>query len=536
MSLIERLVKLETERTVKKAVNVQFNKYGFLDILDENAHPYDIEDVPYLTDFLNDPKYPRKIIIGPYGSGKTSGILNVILRDVALMPKCDDGIRKARVAIIRNTMGQLETTTLNTWLFWSTGLPKPKKKMKPKMVYNYSFNDKDGEIRIELLFLALDSENAANDLDSLEVSHAFFNELRHIPKGVFDKVNGRLPRYPAKIEYSRLFEKEKKKNPGLEWKNWRPFEPKVYADTNPPKNRHWIQELEQKADEDEIYKKKLKVYRQPEALTEIKKGEYVINEEADNLNYVGTEYYLEMIERGEEYVKVYAQGKYGTVVDGKAIYQSYIDDIHSVENIKLVTNEMLYIGFDYGIVSPAILIAQCIGGQIRFIKEFVGEYETIETLAKVELIPFFNAYCHGMTMRCVGDPANTGQGRQALAELKIDVDVAKTNDIETRLAAVSNGLNEFRGGKPRILVSRIGCPALKEGFAGEYHYRRLKTVGEEKYVDTPNKTHPYSDVHDCAQYICMDILSDEGFETKEDYYYRMKARIAEDDKNVITGY
>jgi hypothetical protein len=243
-----------------------------------------------------------------------------------------------------------------------------------------------------------------------------------------------------------------------------------------------------------------------------------------------------MIPRGDEYIKVYAQGLYGTTIDGKPVYPYYKDEFHSAENLPLIEYEPLIIGCDYGIVSPAVIIAQFIKGQIRFLKEFVGEYETITNLWKNCVMPFFNKYCKGFSLEVIGDPADTAQGREQLQALGIEAKIASTNKIEARITAMTNALNEMALGASRVLISRKGCPLLREGFLGEYHYRRLRVIGEEKYVDVPNKVHPYSDVHDAAQYVVLKILGEEGiFDRYHDYPFP-KRKATDNDRSIITGY
>jgi hypothetical protein len=43
------------------------------------------------------------------------------------------------------------------------------------------------------------------------------------------------------------------------------------------------------------------------------------------------------------------------------------------------------------------------------------------------------------------------------------------------------------------------CKVLRKGFAGGYHYRRLKVAGDDRYQDQPNKNE-FSHVHDALQY------------------------------------
>lgn len=522
----------------KSTINVSINKYGFVDILTnegETTVHYNPNYVKYLMACLNEDEIANKIIIGAYGSGKTSGLVNVILRDSILMVPCDDGIRRNRVAIIRNTAGQLETTTLRTWLFWTQGLPFPQRLKKPQLTYTYKFNDKLGEIQLEILFLALDRDDDVSKLDSLELTSAVFNELRHIPERIFNTVLSRIGRFPAKIQFINRFNHDFGEIEGEEkdeiFRKWRPYRPRIYADTNAPKNRHWIAELE---------KKNLlntKVYHQPPALVRDSKNEWVINPEADNLSFVGDSYYLDMIERGEEFIKVYARGEYGTIVDGKSVYPNYNDDLHSTNNMEIVQKAPIYIGVDYGITAPACVLAQFYGSQLRIFKEFVGEYESIKSLFEGCVIPYLNLNCIGCPVEIVGDPADTSSGRAQLIELGFMPIPSSTNRIETRISLVTNLLNVLIGGHPRLLISRKGCPLLREGFLGEYHYRRLKVIGEDKFVDEPNKTHPYSDVHDALQYIVIRICNEAkiNFDRESSHhYYSSKAN--EETKSKITGY
>lgn len=538
MTYNQRLAKCQSELGSKKDIHVKLNKDNFIEILTKNDFEkpvvYDTSYVPSLCSFLNDDSVPHKIVMGAYGSGKTSGFVNAILRDAILMPFCDDGVRRYKVALIRNTAGQLETTTLNTWLYWTQGLPSPYRNKKPQLTYSYSFRDKEGEIKLDVIFLALDRDSDVSKLDSLEITSAYFNELRHIPKKIFDAVMGRIRRYPPKLEFIQQFEEEYKDNSINERKKllekWCPYIPRVYADTNAPKNNHWIAELEKKT------LKNMKVYHQPPALIREKNGDWEVNENADNLAWQSHEYYLDMIDRGEEYIKVYAQGLYGTVVDGKPVYPYYNDDLHSIDDLPLIEYEPIIIGCDYGIVAPAVLIAQFVKGQIRFLKEFIGEYETITDIFKNSVIPFLNLYCKGFTLDVVGDPADTAQGRAQLRELGIEASPSSTNRIEARIMSVSNALNEMACGQAKILVSRKGCPSLREGFLGEYHYRRLKVIGDEKYVDTPNKTHPYSDIHDAAQYIVIRLFDESKIRNYERESTYRRPTYADREKSKVTGY
>jgi len=54
----------------------------------------------------------RRVIMGPFGSGKSSGCCVEVPRRASMQQKGRDGKRKTRFAIVRNTMPQLRDTPL----------------------------------------------------------------------------------------------------------------------------------------------------------------------------------------------------------------------------------------------------------------------------------------------------------------------------------------------------------------------------------------------------------------------------------------
>src|SRR5580692_8716447 len=56
------------------------------------------------NDFVN-------LVIGPYGSGKSTLCVNHIVRSTCAMPIWHQGRRRSRWAIVRNTSGELQSTT-----------------------------------------------------------------------------------------------------------------------------------------------------------------------------------------------------------------------------------------------------------------------------------------------------------------------------------------------------------------------------------------------------------------------------------------
>src|SRR5215472_6566491 len=78
---------------------------------------YFTADVPTIHAFMNDDAFIRGLM-GPFGSGKSSGCLwDLINRGLKQKPG-PDGVRRTRWAVIRNTYRQLNDTTIRTVHQW----------------------------------------------------------------------------------------------------------------------------------------------------------------------------------------------------------------------------------------------------------------------------------------------------------------------------------------------------------------------------------------------------------------------------------
>ncbi|KKM24250.1 hypothetical protein LCGC14_1606920, partial [marine sediment metagenome] len=73
----------------------------------------------------------------------------------------------------------------------------------------------------------------------------------------------------------------------------------------------------------------------------------------ENVQNLGEHYYPRMcIGKDAEWIKVYAEGKYGFVQDGKPVFSQYNDNIHCVE-FKADPTLPIYIGLDAGLGEEA---------------------------------------------------------------------------------------------------------------------------------------------------------------------------------------
>jgi hypothetical protein len=114
----------------------------------------------------------------------------------------------------------------------------------------------------------------------------------------------------------------------------------------------------------------------------------------------------------------------------------------------------------------------------------------------------------GLRFACVGDPSGVARDNReescfdTMARLGVPAFPAITNSLDPRLRAVDKLLQEQRDGGGAILIDRGRCPNLVRALNGAYRYAKTKT-GETKPL--PEKKHPWSDLADALQYVCLAV-------------------------------
>ncbi len=435
-----------------------------------------------------------RVIMGPYGSGKSTWAATEIIRRACSIPVWHAGRRRSRWGIVRNTSGELQSTTLATWLAWFGELGDVRKRQKPILTYEHTFNDGFGIVELELLFIALDREEDVRKIKSLELTGCYINELSEVPKAALAHMKGRVNRYPSKAFCHKHY-----------WSG-------IIADTNPPEDDHWIfKDFEENAFPNH------KLFKQPPGLIKNDDGKWVRNPNADNAGHLPDNYY-EMLAEGQtrEFVKVFCLGEYGSVGFGKRVYPEFNPDFHAVESLEAVQGETLILGWDFGLTPACVVMQISPRGQLLVLKEYVADGMGIRSFADSIVIPSLLKdfpYCKvGLS---IADPAGNNRSEVIeemscigeLTSLGISTQGARTNDIDPRLGSVRYFLNKMIDGKPGLLLDRRNCPTLFKGFVKDYVYARVAVSGEERYKDKPNKnmaSHPM----DALGYGCLELASD----------------------------
>ena len=435
---------------------------------------------PTIKRFMKSPAFYRGLM-GPVGSGKSSACCVEIMRRASSQKPNARKVRKTRFAIIRNTYRELSDTTIKTWQDWFSpeifgSVNQTTMSQKLHLEIRDNDNKPDGTTaEVEILFRALDRPDDIKKLLSLELTGAWVNEAREVPKGVVDTLGDRVGRYPTI------------KDGGCTWRG-------VIMDTNPPDDDHWWFRLsEQERPEGWEF------FKQPGGLYEIE-GKFFPNPKAENLDNLEPRYYETRIAgKAPAYIRVYYAGQYGFVQEGKAVIPEYADAIHCAsETLSPLPGLAIWVGLDFGLTPAAVFAQRLPNGRWIWFDELVSEDMGIVRFADI-LKPMLLGEYAGFDFEIYGDPAGEQRAQtdektpfQILRAKGIDARPAPTNDFTLRREAIAVPLSRLIDGKPGLIISPK-CVNLRKGLSGGYCYRRLRVSGDERFEDKPNKnkySHP----------------------------------------------
>lgn len=415
-----------------------------------------------------------RVLVGPVGSGKSMGsIMELFRRANEQQPY--NGVRYTRFALIRNTLQQLKQTVLADIQQYLSPL-----------VYYY-VTDSTIKLRAKLNdgtfvhsdwpLIPLDTKEDVRRLLSTQLTGAWINELREVPIEIVSALLGRLGRYPSKAMG------------GPSWFG-------LVGDTNP-----W--------DTDSAYHDRMVLNPDPKwGLFHQPSG---VGPHAENVENLPPDYYENLAgDRDVDWVNVHVESQWGTSNAGQAVFRKSFDArVHVIDGKPTVNpHRPLIIGLDFG-RTPCALIGQVDNyGRLIVMREVVTEGMGLIQMVEEHLKPVLFAEPFG-GRRCfiVADPAGRQKSQiteetpfDALKQLGFLAYPASTNDIETRLLAVERLLRTYTGGTPGILIHREGCPTLITAMGNKYRYKKKR---DGQLEDRPEKLHPWSDVADGLQYMCL---------------------------------
>jgi hypothetical protein len=429
---------------------------------------------PTVADFLRSDKFSN-FIIGPVGSGKTTGMLFRIAKMAKEQKRGPDGKRKFRAIIVRNTVQQLVDTSLRSWLTWF-----PEGEAGSYERTNKIFHLRFDDVEAEVWFRPLDTPDDVRRLLSVEANIICFDEFREISPDIYNAATGRVGRYPSKKD-GGPYKDDGTPNFG------------VFGATNPPDmDTFWEDLLINPPDN-------CAVFFQPSG----------ISPDAENLENLPDDYYENLCSgKSEDWISVYVEGKFGKSLAGQPVFKSFNMDKHvaKTELRPLKSDDRpLLIGMDFGL-NPSATISQIdLKGRLLTFAALSSDGMGVTRFAQTLLKPLLANKFPGHKVLIIGDPAGSQRAQtdersvfDILRAEKFKVIPARTNSVVARVAAVDRFLLRSIDGEPGHLIDPT-CKLLINALRGGYRYK-MKRNGEME--DSPEKN-ASSHIADAHQYACL---------------------------------
>ena len=358
---------------------------------------------PVMRSFFMSNTFVRGIK-GPVGSGKSVGCAAEVMRRASEQKPNQDGVRRSRWVIIRNTGPELKTTTIKTWLDWFPEGRYGKFNWAPPFTHMIRV----GDVELEVIFLALDNELDVKKLYSLELTGGWINEARFVPKSILDVLTSRVGRFPSMREG------------GPSWYG-------VIMDTNAMDPDHWWPILagevpipDDMPPEDAATMQKpegWEFFNQPGALLEEKDAQGMTigwepNPRAENVGNLPERYYQTQVQgKPAALIRRDICNKLVFVKEGATVYSNFSEDVHlSSQPLPILSGQTVYVGVDFGL-TPAAAVFQMLHGRKLIQRELVSFNMGAKSFAKElkRLLARDYPNCpvadHRREIRLMGDPA-----------------------------------------------------------------------------------------------------------------------------------
>lgn len=466
---------------------------------------------PTMGEFMLSSAYVR-VLAGPVGGGKSVCCSHELFRWMtAVQQPNQDGVRKTRFLIVRNTSDQLKSTTQKTVFDWfPPGIVGDWKVTERTMYFNFPLPD-GTTVKSEWMFIALDTPDDIRKALSLEATGLWGNECRELHPDVVDALLGRINRYPSMKDGGAT-------RAGALFDTNMPDTDTWWHDKmeNPPKN--WSVHIQPPA----IITKDEYIEKYGEDPEEARTAEahdgtiYAVDPESDNYANLARDYYPNLVPgKSQDYLDVYLRCKYGRALNGFPVYDKTFREHFHVSKTELspIKSESypIVIGLDFGRTPAAVMMQMTPSGRVNVLSEVTSENMGIETFLDTKLKPHLYEKYNGATILIAPDPA--GWAKTQVGEIT-PVDVLKragfkvvkppTNKPSMRIEAVEKLLAKHLDGKAAFLIDP-SCKMLIKGFKHGYRWKANRKGDLDGKEPEKNEA---SHVHDATQY--ASLIVDKG--------------------------
>ena len=413
-----------------------------------------------------------RCMVGPVGSGKTTGATWEIFYYLPFHLAEKHGIKKTRWVILRNSYRELADTTQKTVIEW---FPWGDLKAGDQV---FTLRYPEHGLEVEALFRSCDRPDDLKKFKSLEVTGYWIDESIEVAEDIKRMLKNRIGRFPRKspVRY------------GIETTNPPDVEHPTYS------NFKWETEVPGPVSTEKPLKSH-EGFWQP------------YNENAANLP---DGYYTTLIQDyagNPDWIDRYVKGMPGVTVQGKAVYHNFIKKLHVAEQPLVWNKSTLFAGWDNSGNCPACIVAQVpTAGVVHILREYHTERMGILDFGHM-VLGDRNARFPNAKWIEWGDPAGEAKFSRATGGLTSNAELMRDElgialkkseqNWEVRRESVEIQLSRLISGEPAFLIDP-SCTRLINGFLGGYCYPEHGTTGI--YGNKPIKN-KYSHIQDSLQYV-----------------------------------
>jgi len=442
--------------------------------------------IPTIKDFHQSGAQIR-CIVGPVGSGKTTGATWEICYYLPHFLFQTHRIKKTRWLVLRNTYSELRDTTLKTifeWFPWGEFRSQA-------MEYTLYYPDQD--ITVELLFRSCDRPDDVKKFKSLELTGYWIDESIEVADEVKRMLKNRIGRYPRKSPVR--FGVETTNPPDVEHTTYSQF-----AWTTPPPGP---------MPQGKPLEGHVGFWQPPrENEANLRAGYYddLIKDYADN----------------PDWIDMYVNGKPGQLVRGRLVYANFVRTLHVAEQSLIWDGQQLYRGWDHNGTTPAcIVVCPVTPTRLHIYREFVTVQENIVDFTRRVLVECAEAFPGGRFVD-VGDPAGRARFSTRSGGFTSNTDLMRDEcgvhmiDGEQTFRVRVNCVDQALLRRDGVLIDP-SCIRLINGFLGGYHYPELAGM-PGVYKKDPEKN-KFSHIHDALQYALTRLYVSSGAKVAESDCY-----------------
>lgn len=410
-------------------------------------------------------------IVGPVGSGKTTGLFFKLVYMAKLQNPGPDGVRRTKAVIVRNTLPQLRDTTLASWGYWfRDGVAGHWRATENK------FTLKFGDVECEVLFRPLDTADDVARVLSLEINFAILDEFVQIPREIVEALSGRLGRF-------KLPDGTK---PNV-WGMW--------GSSNPDtEDNWWYDYLHNQLPANARY------FIQPSGL----------GDQAENLDNLpgGRRYYSNLVTgKSTAWVKQFIDAEWGFSAAGKPVVPTFSSDLHlAKKELHFQPNLPLVVGADPGIGGSALIFGQYdLHGRLTVLGELVQSGYGIERLIQEKMRPYIRQRFPDARVIIAPDPASNNRSQTTEKSVvdffkrHFEVDRFLNNRLGNRLDPIEHFTTRITDVGPALQIDAKQCPVLVRALKGGWKYIMDTKRGVTK--PEPDKN-AYSHPGDAFGYLC----------------------------------